>query len=501
MVDEFTGCEICGDELCPGCATEVRVPRAVWIGLGALVLAALSVRGLEFLPERNNQGVVTPASTSMPRSDESTPTTMLSSSESETTSTSITTTSLLAVPVKVLGPLDHPLLDVKPAALWFWQPQCSLCQYQAEYLPNLLTRWSSIINFVSVPIRGDISERLSFFRQYGLSLPEIEDEDGELSTLFEITRTPTWGLVLPDGSYRTIEVGGGEAELEREFQALAKSVPMEVIDTSSEAAVRAAFAREFGPAAPELGWTGSTRSCNPGTTSRKHQEATLSRVNWYRAMAGVDPQVRLNDEFSFYAQAAALTMYASGRLSHEPDSTFDCMTEWSYEGASRSNLHFGFHGPEAINSYIEDEGSNNEEVGHRRWILLPELEEVGTGDTNRTNALLVLGGKRSKDTNTRERGLVMWPPRGFVPRSTIYRRWSVSAEKAFNGGAHVSVWSSGRVVVNDLIWPDDFVGWPTLVFSVPRSALQKGPIDVEIFQNVNGRPGELIVRYQVIPID
>jgi hypothetical protein len=194
-------------------------------------------------------------------------------------------------------------------------------------------------------------------------------------------------------------------------------------------------------------------------------------------------------------------MNASGQLSHEPDSSFACMTQWSYEGASRSNLHFGVRGPEAIDGYIEDEGSGNEEVGHRRWILLPELTEVGTGDTNRTNALLVVGGKNNNGANTRERGLVMWPPRGFVPKSTIHRRWSVSAENAFNGGALVIARASGRVVVSDLIWPDNSVGWATLVFDVPESALQKGPIDVEIFQNVNGRPGELIVKYQVTPID
>jgi uncharacterized protein YkwD len=385
--------------------------------------------------------------------------------------------------------------------MWFWQPQCTLCQIEAEYLPNLLSRWSDVINFVSVPIRGDFPERLDFLRRYGLDLPEIDGDDGKLSSLFEITGTPTWGIVLADGSYRTLEATRGEAELEREFQILAKSVPSEVIDTSSEEAVRAAFVREFGPAVPKLGWTGSTRECNPGTTNRQHQEATLSRVNWYRAMAGVDPRVSLNDEFSLYAQAAALTMNASGQLSHEPDSSFACMTEWSYEGASRSNLHFGFRGPEAIDSYIEDDGSNNEEVGHRRWILLPELMEIGTGDTNRTNALLVVGGKTNDEANTRERGLVMWPPRGFVPKSTIYRRWSVSAEKAFNGGALVIARVGGRVIVNDLIWPDDSVGWPTLVFDVPKSALQKGPIEVEIFQNGNGRPGELIVRYQVTPID
>jgi uncharacterized protein YkwD len=352
-----------------------------------------------------------------------------------------------------------------------------------------------------VPINGEDSERQSFLRRYGIALPEIDGDDGQLSTFFEITGTPTWGFVFPDGTYRTVNEAFSSSELEIEFQGLSKTAPASVIDTSSEAAVRAAFAREFGPSTPELGWTGSTKSCDPGTTSKQHQEATLSRVNWYRAMAGVDPRVTLNEEFSLFAQAAALTMSASGRLSHEPDASFDCMTRWSYEGASRSNLHFGVRGPEAIDGYIEDEGADNEEVGHRRWILLPELTEVGTGDTNRTNALLVVGGRENHKSKIRERGLVMWPPRGFVPRSTIYRRWSVSAEKAFNGGAHVVARTGGRLILNELVFPDGMVGWPTLVFSIPTSAFGKGSIDVEIYANVEGRPGQLIVRYEVIPID
>lgn len=499
-------CEVCGDDLCPGCTPEVHVPRVVWFGLAAFITVALGARGFELIQDSVDDGVnATDSSIEVVDTSPTTPAAELLPTDSSSTTllmgSTTSTSSSLPTPIRNLGPLDHPLLQTRPAALWFWQPSCSLCADEARYLPQILDEWSGSVNFVSVPINGDLSDQVDFLRRYGIVLPTIDDEDGQLSAFFQITETPTWGLILPGGDYQTLRSVLGESQLKREIQALARTAPMKIIDTSSESAVRAAYQREFGPPPPPLGWTGSVGDCNPGTTSRDHQVATLSRVNWYRAMAGVEPRVTLNDEFSMYAQAAALTMYASGRLDHEPHSGFSCMTQWSSEGAGRSNLHLGVRGSEAIDGYIEDEGANNTEVGHRRWILLPELTEVGTGDTPGSNALMVIGGKVAEDAKTRERELVMWPPRGYVPKSTIFRRWSVSSPNAFSGGAHVLVKSAGRTLVNESVRADTLLGWPTLVFEVPRSAIKDKPIEVTIFALVDWRPGPVIVKYKVIPLD
>jgi len=503
---ELDVCEVCGDDLCPGCIPEVRVPRVVWLGLASFVAVALGWRGIELLRTNvDERRQVTTSSVETGITDLPAPSTSLLPSDTSTSTVALLPTSTsstsLAPPAKSLGPLDHPLLQARPAALWFWQPSCSLCADEAEYLPQILEEWSSSVNFVSVPINGDLGDQIDFLRRYGIVLPTIDDKDGRLSSFFEITETPTWGLLLPDGDYKTLGAVLGESQLKREVRALARTAPMAIIDTSSESAVRSAYQHEFGSQPPPLGWTGSVGDCNPGSTSKEHQAATLSRVNWYRAMAGVEPRVKLNDEFTVYAQAAALTMYASGRLDHEPDSGFRCMTRWSSEGAGKSNLHLGVRGPEAIDGYIEDEGANNTEVGHRRWILLPELTEVGTGDTPGSNALMVIGGREAESARTRERELVMWPPRGYVPRQTIFPRWSVSSPSAFSGGAHVLVKSAGRTLVNETVQADTLLGWPTLVFEVPRSAIKDRTIEVTIFALVDWRPGPVIVRYEVIPLD
>jgi hypothetical protein len=65
----------------------------------------------------------------------------------------------------------------------------------------------------------------------------------------------------------------------------------------------------------------------------------------------------------------------------------------------------------------------------------------------------------------------------------------------------VLVKSAGRVLVNEAVQPDTFLGWPTLVFEVPRSAVKDKPIEVTVFALVDWKPGPVIVRYEVIPLD
>jgi hypothetical protein len=107
------------------------------------------------------------------------------------------------------------------------------------------------------------------------------------------------------------------------------------------------------------------------------------------------------------------------------------------EAAGKSNLYLGRYGPEAISGYIDDPGSNNYPVGHRRWILYPQTEYMGTGDIppvsgeRSANSLWVIEldtiwGQRPE---TRD-AFVAWPPKGYVPRQLIFPRWSFSYAKA-----------------------------------------------------------------------
>lgn len=218
-----------------------------------------------------------------------------------------------------------------------------------------------------------------------------------------------------------------------------------VIDTDNESSVRAAWESTLANGKKPIEWSGSTGRCLAGTTSGQFKLAVLDRVQWYRAMAGVDPRIRLDESSNRYAQAAALVMAANYDLSHEPDGSWQCFSTEAYEGASHSNLHLGYFGPKAIDSYMEDDGSDNQEVGHRRWILDPTLLTIGTGDTTSSNALWVINESERPNPLVRESsGFVMWPPRGFVPRSAIHERWSVSHPTADFVSATVEISAGGR---------------------------------------------------------
>ena len=133
-------------------------------------------------------------------------------------------------------------------------------------------------------------------------------------------------------------------------------------------------------AAPAHGWTGDLAACDAGTTSAAFRDAVLLRINYFRAMAGVPAQVTLSDTYNAKAQQAALMMSVNDQLSHNPPATWHCYTADGAEAAGNSNLALGIYGWDAITGYMQDPGTGNGAVGHRRWILYPQTQTMGTGD-------------------------------------------------------------------------------------------------------------------------
>lgn len=188
-----------------------------------------------------------------------------------------------------------------------------------------------------------------------------------------------------------------------------------------------------------MGWTGSINGCDPGTTSQSFRDAVQRRVNYYRAMAGVPGDIVFTDTLNRQAQAAALIMAANRKLSHDPEGTWGQGGCWSADaqaGASSGNLHLGRTGADAINAYMLDPGGNNQEVGHRRWLLYTPTTVMGTGDIPGkgpapynapgdhppTNCLVVVDFDNVRPP---QETFVAWPPAGFVPESQVYDRWSL----------------------------------------------------------------------------
>ena len=157
-------------------------------------------------------------------------------------------------------------------------------------------------------------------------------------------------------------------------------------------------------------WTGSAAGCVPGTTGTAYQGATLTAINYVRGLAGLTP-VTLDPAANRTAQAAALIMEAEGNISHFPPSTWPCYTADGADAAAHANLAFGSSGARAIVGYMRDDGDNNAVVGHRRWLINPGAISFGTGDTKRSNVLVVFGGEFAPVLPS----FVPWPTTGSFP--------------------------------------------------------------------------------------
>lgn len=259
-------------------------------------------------------------------------------------------------------------------------------------------------------------------------------------------------------------------------------------------------------------WNGDLATCQPGRTSQTHQDATLRRINYYRAMAGLPANLTLDDDWNSKCQQTALMMSAQGNASHTPEPGWKCYTRDAAEAAGKSSLSLGEEGPAAINGYMDDPGPGNYFVGHRRWLLYPPQKTMGTGSVpaqaghQAAHCLWVIGGFGSRPS---EPAWVAWPPDGFIPYQVLPRRsqrWSFSYTEADFSQATVAMESSGTALIvnvepklNDQGYGDNTIVWrPEGVSSSRPTADTTYLVTIK---NVLGLGQPRTFRYSVTIID
>jgi len=191
-----------------------------------------------------------------------------------------------------------------------------------------------------------------------------------------------------------------------------------------------------------VGWTGNGASCTPGTTLQSYQNTVAERVNWYRSAAGVPPWIAFGSSNNAEDQQAALMMSVNQAISHDPPATWTCYTSGGATAAGSSNLCYSTdpsyfeYDPGCVQLYIYDPGAGNSEVGHRRWILYPQTQTMGTGDVPGAGSDYTANALWAFDSNyggprpaTRDY-FVAWPPKGYVPSPLVFQRWSFSYPSA-----------------------------------------------------------------------
>src|SRR5262249_7074191 len=139
-----------------------------------------------------------------------------------------------------------------------------------------------------------------------------------------------------------------------------------------------------------MGWTGAVAGCVAGTTSAAWKSAVLTRINYFRGMAGVPMNITFNSTWSGEDQEAAVMFSSNKSISHNPPTGWSCRTPNALDAASNSNIcymyGYGFADPGCVALYMVDSGTGNEIVGHRRWLIYPQTLTMGTGDAAETVA-------------------------------------------------------------------------------------------------------------------
>ncbi len=255
---------------------------------------------------------------------------------------------------------------------------------------------------------------------------------------------------------------------------LAVETDVPAINTASRSAVVAAFhASYLASQGIATGWNGDTANCTLGVNSSAHKQATLRRVNYFRSMSGLPGLVALDELRSDKSVKAAMMMSAQGSLSHSPGASWACYSTDGAEAAGKSNIALGAEGPGAVDLYMDDHGTGNHFVGHRRWILYPPQIVMATGSVptagskSAANALWVLATFGSRPPGPE---FIAWPSPGFFPHQLLPKlstRWSFSMPGADFSAASVSVTQGNQArTTTDQSRNDNGYGDNTFVWTV-----------------------------------
>ena len=240
-------------------------------------------------------------------------------------------------------------------------------------------------------------------------------------------------------------------------------------DTWDRAAVLDAHTAEFDRVEPDWGYTGDVDGCVAGTTSPAFRSNVVQRLNWYRAMAGLDT-VDENTTYSEAAQRVALIYLANGSFEITADS--EC---YSAQGSLDVNRGSGSLGVAGV-AEIDRNMSQTDTFNYRATLLTLHLVEVGIGHARdpdrryRVAHMLYLGladpWNAPRPEVRQQRGFVAWPPPGYVPPGAVSEQWSFSLAGADFSAASVTVSDHFGPVRAAVVTTGSWYGEQTILWTV-----------------------------------
>jgi len=246
----------------------------------------------------------------------------------------------------------------------------------------------------------------------------------------------------------------------------------------------------LGSAVTSTGWTGSTAGCNSGTVPQSTHDKVIMRINYFRRLVGLNDNTTLDASKFTRFQETALMMSANGQLSHSPPSSWLCWTQEGADGAAQANLSTN-HSTYAITNFINDFGSGNTAVGHRRWILHSSKTQFSYGTTNTYMALGVIGVAGG---NTDIPPFIAYPPGDYIPQQLVFARWSFGIPGANFSAADVTMTGPGGNVTLSIISTVTGYGDNTIVWE-PQGINTTSTSDVSYTVTVSGVTGASQASY------
>ncbi|WP_419020150.1 CAP domain-containing protein [Eubacterium callanderi] len=179
-----------------------------------------------------------------------------------------------------------------------------------------------------------------------------------------------------------------------------------------------------------------------GTLSQQSQEAALGLINFFRALCGLG-EVTISQDDNKYAQAGsdylADTNFESGNPHNAADGSGN---EDAIKGLHSSNISMGSHGYSIYDLLLmqfgDDDDQNGTSLGHRRWLLDPDLKTVGFGAAKGNSwKYFVL---TYTAVNNPDRENVAFPADGFFPVEAL-----MSSSSWYGAPFHVSLGTDYKV--------------------------------------------------------
>jgi hypothetical protein len=138
----------------------------------------------------------------------------------------------------------------------------------------------------------------------------------------------------------------------------------------------------------------------PGSVNAGFLSDGLGIINFARFLAGLPNDVTLDSNRNTDGQYAAVLL-AAGTFSHEPPKPAD-MTQAFYDRAvattTSSNLGYGYADSETfqLDCLSDDDAGNIPRLGHRRWLLNPQMLESGIGFAESRHATYAFDRSRTE---------------------------------------------------------------------------------------------------------